>query len=159
MTAVAVFPGSFDPLTNGHSDIVDRASQLFDKIYVAIGENSTKPRLFPVESCIRMITEVFAENPKVEVISYTGLTVDLCKKLNSGFILRGIRNVSDYEYERSLAHMNRKLNSGIDTLFFDTSLEYLPISSTIIRELIKNNGDISQFVPPAILKYIRIDSK
>lgn len=156
MTATAVFPGSFDPLTNGHCDIVNRAALLFDKVYIAIGINTTKPRLFPVDQCIRMISESFTGNSKVEVISYEGLTVDLCKKLNSKFIIRGIRSVSDYEYERSLAYMNHSLYPEIDTVFFDTSLEYLPVSSTIIRELIKTGGNVSQFVPPAVLKYIQL---
>ncbi|MEA3497292.1 MAG: pantetheine-phosphate adenylyltransferase [Bacteroidota bacterium] len=155
MLKKAIFPGSFDPITIGHYDIINRASELFDEVYVALGTNTTKPRYFTVDKCIKMIEDVFKNNNNIKVIQYDFLTVDLCKKLNVKHIVRGIRNVSDFEFERSLATMNNMLNPKIHTIFFDSKPEYLSISSTIIRELLRNNGDVSNFVPKAILKYIK----
>lgn len=152
---VAIFPGSFDPLTLGHYDIIKRSRVLFDKVYIAIGVNIAKPRYFPVEVCIDMISEAFKDNPDVEAISYNELTVKLCKKLNVKHIIRGIRNVGDFEYERSMAEMNRHLNPEIETIFFNTKPEYSYISSTIIRELLEAGSEIKGFVPESILKFIK----
>jgi pantetheine-phosphate adenylyltransferase len=152
----AVFPGSFDPITTGHFDIITRARTVFDKVYVAIGINTTKPRYFPVDLCIKMIQDVFKDDPGIVVIHYEGLTVDICKKLDVRFVVRGIRNVSDFEYERSLAEMNRALNPALETIFLDSRPEFVTISSTIIRDVHKNGGDIRRFVPGAILKYIKV---
>jgi pantetheine-phosphate adenylyltransferase len=154
MNKEAVFPGSFDPLTLGHSNIIQRAARLFDKVHVAIGTNTTKPRHFPVDLCEKMISATFKDNPKVDVLIYDNLTVDLCKELNIRYIIRGIRNVGDFEFERSLAEMNRHLAEGLDTIFFNTRPKYSYISSTIIRELLKSGGDISKFVPPEVLACI-----
>jgi len=154
MEKVALFPGSFDPITLGHYDIINRASRLFDKIVVAIGVNSTKPRFFGLEKSLDMITCVFEENPKVEVISYDILTVDLCANMNIKYIVRGIRNVSDFEFERSLSEMNRTINPEIETIFFDSRPQYLPISSTIVREIYRNGGDVSNFLPEKALDFI-----
>ena len=151
---MAVFPGSFDPLTLGHYDIVIRATALFDKVYIALGENTTKPRMFPIDLSLEMIKEVFAGNSKIEVIHYKILTVELCKDLGVSFVVRGIRNISDFEYERSMAEMNHILSPKLETVFLDSRPEYLPISSTIIRELLKNNGDVSAFVPAAVRKFV-----
>jgi pantetheine-phosphate adenylyltransferase len=150
----AIFPGSFDPITNGHYDIVKRAARVFDVVYIAIGINSTKPRYFPVDISIKMIREAFRDNPGIEVVHYDGLTVNLCKQLDVKYIIRGIRNVSDFEYERSLSEMNRALNPELETIFFDSRPEYVTISSTIIREVLRNNGDIRSFVPETVLMYI-----
>ena len=154
MERIAVFPGSFDPVTLGHVDIVQRASTLFNQLFIAIGTNINKKRLFPLDQSIEMIERTFSGNPKIKVISYDGLTVDLCKRLDANVIVRGIRNVSDFEFERSLAAMNRALNPEIETIFYDSAPAYLPISSTIIRDIINNKGDISKFVPSAVLDYI-----
>ncbi|MBT3300804.1 MAG: pantetheine-phosphate adenylyltransferase [Bacteroidetes bacterium] len=154
MKKQAIFPGSFDPLTLGHADIVKRSALLFDKIYVALGVNSSKPRFFPLDKSMQMIEATFQDFPNVEVIQYSGLTVELCRKMNVNYIVRGIRNVSDFEYERSLADMNRSMFPELETVFMDSKLAYLPISSTIVRDLIRNNADISAFVPKEILSFI-----
>lgn len=150
----AIFPGSFDPITLGHFDIVQRSALLFDKIFVAMGVNSSKPRFFPLEKSFEMIEATFRNFPNVEVISYNELTVDLCKKMNVKYIVRGIRNVSDFEYERSLADMNKSMYPELETVFLDSRMKYLPISSTIVRDLIRNGADISPFVPKEILALI-----
>jgi len=154
MERSSIFPGSFDPLTLGHCDIINRASRLFDVVYVAIGVNILKPRLFPVDLTIKMIESAFKDNLKVKVIHYDKLTVDICRDLNVNYIVRGIRNVSDFEFERSLSEMNRTLNSNLETIFFDSRPEFITISSTIIRDLIRNKGNIKPFVPAAILPFI-----
>ncbi|MBL6964099.1 MAG: pantetheine-phosphate adenylyltransferase [Bacteroidetes bacterium] len=150
----AIFPGSFDPITLGHFDIVQRSALLFDKIFVAMGVNSSKPRFFPLEKSFEMIEATFRNFPNVEVISYNELTVDLCRKMNVKYIVRGIRNVSDFEYERSLADMNKSMYPELETVFLDSRMKYLPISSTIVRDLIRNGADISPFVPKEILALI-----
>jgi pantetheine-phosphate adenylyltransferase len=154
MERSSIFPGSFDPLTLGHCDIINRASRLFDIVYVAIGVNSSKPRLFPVDLTVQMIEAAFKHNSRVKVIHYDNLTVDKCRELKVNYIVRGIRNVSDFEFERSLSEMNRTLNSDLETVFFDSRPEYITISSTIIRDLIRNKGNIRPFVPAAILPFI-----
>jgi pantetheine-phosphate adenylyltransferase len=154
MKNTAIFPGSFDPLTLGHFDIINRASRLFDLVYVAIGINSLKPRLFSIDLSIEMISATFRENPRVKVIYYDKLTVDICRELNVNYIVRGIRNVSDFEFERSLSEMNRTLKPDLETIFLDSRPEYITISSTIIRDLLRNNGNIKPFVPAAILPFI-----
>ena len=154
MEKSSIFPGSFDPLTLGHCDIINRASALFDVVYVAIGVNSSKPRLFPIDLTIEMIRAVFKDNPKIRVIYYDKLTVDICNELGVNYIVRGIRNVSDFEYERSLSEMNRTLNKQLETIFLDSRPEYVTISSTIIRDLIRNKGNIKPFVPAEILPFI-----
>lgn len=155
MIKKAIFPGSFDPITVGHYDIVIRASELFDELYVALGVNSSKQRSFPVDTCIKMMEAAFEKKPNIKVVKYQKLTVDFCKELGVKYVIRGIRNVSDFEYERTLAEMNRKLYPEIETIYLDSRPEYLPISSTIIRDLIRNNADISPFVPKEILKFIK----
>jgi pantetheine-phosphate adenylyltransferase len=155
MERSSIFPGSFDPLTLGHCDIINRASKLFDVVYVAIGVNSLKPRLFPVDLTVKMIESAFIDNPKVKVIHYDNLTVDICRELKVNYIVRGIRNVSDFEFERSLSEMNRTLNSDLETIFLDSRPAFITISSTIIRDLIRNNGNIKPFVPAAILPFIK----
>jgi pantetheine-phosphate adenylyltransferase len=151
----AIFPGSFDPITIGHYDIIKRSRNIFEKVYIAIGMNTTKPRYFHVDLCIRMIKEVFKDDNGIEVIHYDGLTVDICKKLDVRFVIRGIRNVSDFEYERSLSEMNRALNPLLETIFFDSRPDFVTISSTIIRDVHKNGGDITKFVPKEIMKFIQ----
>ena len=146
----AVFPGSFDPLTLGHKDIIDRALPLFDEIIIAIGTNSSKNYMFTLEQRIHFIKKTYANNPKVKVDTYQGLTIDYCKKVNSDFILRGLRNPADFEFEKAIAHTNRKM-SKIETVFLLTSADTSYISSSIVRDILKNKGDVSLFVPKAVL--------
>lgn len=154
MEKSSIFPGSFDPLTLGHCDIINRASKLFDLVYVAIGVNSLKPRLFPIDLSIKMISATFKDNPKVKVIYYDKLTIDICRELKVNYIVRGIRNVSDFEFERSLSEMNRTLSPDLETIFLDSRPAYITISSTIIRDLLQNKGNVKPFVPAAILPFI-----
>ncbi|MES2837131.1 MAG: pantetheine-phosphate adenylyltransferase [Bacteroidota bacterium] len=147
---IAVFPGSFDPFTKGHYEIVERACSLFDKIIVAIGTNSTKQYLFPIEKRIEMIEQAFKQNAKVEVVSYSGLTVDFCKQQKAKTIVRGLRNASDFEYEQPIAQMNKTLDESIETIFISCSPQLSHISSTIIREIYKNKGNILPYLPAGV---------
>jgi len=150
MKKTAIFPGSFDPITKGHESVVKRASELFDEIIVAIGENSTKNGYFPLEKRLDWIKKVFSNYPNVSVITYKGLTVDLCKKVNAKYIIRGLRTAIDFEFERSIAHMNKDMENGIETVFLLTEPEYAHLNSSIVREIHKNGGNIKQFVPDGI---------
>lgn len=147
----AVFPGSFDPITLGHVDIIERAIPLFDEIIIAIGINADKKYMFETEQRQNFIEQTFANQPKVKTATYTGLTVDYCKKIDAKFILRGLRNPADFEFEKAIAQTNRKL-SGIETVFLLTSAETSFISSSIVRDIIRNHGDVSVLVPPIVLK-------
>ncbi len=146
----AIFPGSFDPITNGHYDIIKRGVSLFDEVIVAIGVNAEKKYLFSLEDRKRFIEEAFKDEPKVRVISYSGLTIDLCKKENAEFILRGLRNPADFEFEKAIAHTNRVM-SKIETVFLLTAARTSFISSSIVRDVLRNGGDISQLVPESVL--------
>lgn len=145
----AVFPGSFDPITIGHFDIIERGVTLFDEVILAIGVNSAKKYMFSLEQRIGFLEETFKDNPKIKVMSYKGLTVDFCKEQNSNFILRGLRNPGDFEFEKAIAHTNRKL-SGIETVFLLTSSGKSYISSSIVRDVIRNGGDCSDLVPDIV---------
>ncbi|MBQ2498884.1 MAG: pantetheine-phosphate adenylyltransferase [Bacteroidales bacterium] len=144
---IGVFAGSFDPITRGHEDIVLQALPLFDVIIVAIGVNIDKKYAFPLEQRIKWIDNTFAEYPKVKVVSYEGLTVDLCRKMNAGFIIRGLRNTTDFEYESIIAEANKKLNPEVETVFFLSDPTVRCVSSTVVRDLIKNNADLKGFIP------------
>ena len=146
----AIFPGSFDPITNGHFDIIKRGVSLFDEVIVAIGVNAEKKYMFSLEERKRFIEEAFKDEPKVRVISYSGLTIDLCKKENAEFILRGLRNPADFEFEKAIAHTNRVM-SKIETVFLLTAARTSFISSSIVRDVLRNGGDISQLVPKSVL--------
>ena len=150
MKKIAVFPGSFDPITLGHVSVIKRALPLFDKIVIAIGDNADKKHMFSADQRKSWIREVFKNNDKIEIDIYDGLTVEYCKKKNSHFILRGLRTSADFEFERSIAQINRSLAPEVDTLFILTETKYTPISSSIVRDVIRNNGDISEFVPPEV---------
>jgi len=147
----AIFPGSFDPITLGHVDIINRALPLFDEIIIAIGINSDKSYMFSLEDRIRFIQENYANEPKIKVETYTGLTIDFCNKVNVDFILRGLRNPADFEFEKAIAQTNRKL-SNIETVFLLTSATTSFISSSIVRDIIRNGGDATGFVPNSVLK-------
>ncbi len=146
----AVFPGSFDPLTLGHKDIIDRALPLFDEIIIAIGTNSSKEYMFNLEQRKEFIKKTYVNEPKIKVDTYQGLTIDYCKKVKSEFILRGLRNPADFEFEKAIAHTNRKM-SRIETVFLLTSADTSYISSSIVRDILRNKGDVSRFVPKAVL--------
>ncbi len=150
MKKIAVFPGSFDPITLGHTSIIKRALPLFDKIIVAIGNNSSKKYMFDLKQREAWINSCFAKEPKVTVEIYQGLTVEFCEKQEAKFILRGIRNQLDYEYEHTIAQMNRKLNDEIETIFMFTELDHAAINSTVVRDIIRNGGDANQFLPKEI---------
>jgi pantetheine-phosphate adenylyltransferase len=150
MERIAVFPGSFDPVTRGHESIIRRALPLFDHVIVAIGENSEKKSFFTLEKRINWIKEVFADEPAVTVVSYQGLTVDFCKKMKAGFILRGLRTSADFEFERSIGQINKNLDPDIETVFLLTTPEYTALNSSIVRDILRNGGDPSQFVPDAV---------
>ncbi|MDT8412438.1 MAG: pantetheine-phosphate adenylyltransferase [Vicingaceae bacterium] len=147
---IALFPGSFDPITIGHENIIRRALPLFDKIIVGIGINTNKKYLFSLEQRENWIKQVFADEPKVEVKSYQGLTVDFCNKENANFIVRGLRNSADYGFESNIAQMNQYLHANIETIFFQTTPELSAINSTIVRDIIINKGNASKFVPVVI---------
>lgn len=145
----ALFPGSFDPITLGHYDIICRATALFDEIVVAVGENADKRYMFTTEERMAFIEKAFPGNEKVKVVSYQGLTVDFCKKLDIPFILRGLRNPADFEFERAIAHINRDL-AGVETLFLLTAVQTSHISSSIVRDVIRNRGDYTLLVPESV---------
>lgn len=145
----ALFPGTFDPFTLGHLDITNRSVKLFDEVVIGIGVNSSKQHLFSLEKRIHFIEETFRGNPKIIVKSFEGLTMDFCKEIDAQFIVRGIRNHGDFEFEKAIARTNRKL-SKIETVFMLTSAQTSFISSSIVRELMHNKGDYQQLVPPAV---------
>jgi pantetheine-phosphate adenylyltransferase len=143
----ALFPGSFDPFTNGHLDVVRRGTALFDEIIIAIGNNSSKTRYLPVEQMISMIEEVFRDEPRVSVRAYKGLTADFAREVGARYLLRGLRNTTDFEYENTIAQANRHVNPELETLFLITSPTLAAISSTIIREIHRFGGNVDSFVP------------
>jgi pantetheine-phosphate adenylyltransferase len=146
----AIFPGSFDPITLGHFDIIKRGVTLFDEVIIAIGINAEKKYMYSLEDRKLFIEKAFENEPKVKVISYQGLTIDLCKKEKAQFILRGLRNPADFEFEKAIAHANRKL-SKIETVFLLTAAKTSYISSSIVRDVIRNGGDYKQFVPESVV--------
>lgn len=152
MKKIAVFPGSFDPITVGHEDIVRRALPLFDEIIIAIGVNTQKRALYPLEQRIKWINEVFKGEAKVSVASYEGLTVDFCEKVNANYLLRGIRSAADFEYEKTIAHLNHDMLPSLETILILSRPELSSISSTIVREIIRGKGKVKKFVPKVIAK-------
>lgn len=147
----AVFPGSFDPITLGHSDIINRGLHLFDEIIIAIGINADKKYMFELEERVSFIENLFEDEPKVKVMTYSGLTVDFCKKQKASFILRGLRNPADFEFEKAIAHTNRLL-SEIETVFLLTSVRTSYISSSIVRDVMRNDGNYKLLVPKTVHK-------
>jgi len=150
MTKIAVFPGSFSPFSIGHQSIIERAIPIFDKIIIAIGINSDKNQYFSIEERIKWINDVYSNNHKIEVKFYEGLTVDFCQKECAKYIIRGLRDSHDFKFEKNIAQMNKELNNDIETVFLITPPEISHISSTIIRDIIKNGGDVSKFIPKQI---------
>lgn len=150
MTKRAVFPGSFDPITRGHENIILRALPLFDEIIVAVGLNIEKKGYFPVEDRVRWIEQVFVGEHKIKVRSYSGLTVDYCREVSASYLLRGLRTSADFEFERTVGQVNKKLNPDVETLFLLTTPEFTSINSSIVRDIYKNGGDVSLFIPDAV---------
>ncbi len=150
MNNTAIYPGSFSPFTLGHKSVVDRALPLFEKIIIAIGINSEKNEYFSIEEREQWINEIYKNNSKIEVQFYEGLTVDLCEKVGANYILRGLRDSHDFKYEKNIAQTNKNLNDRIETIFIITPPEISHISSTIVRDIIKNGGDVSQFLPSEV---------
>ena len=150
MTKIAIFPGSFSPFTIGHQSVIERAFPLFEKIIIGIGINTEKNQYFSIEERMQWIKDVYANNPQIVVKFYEGLTVDFCKRENANFIIRGLRDSHDFKFEKNIAQMNKNLDSSIETVFLITPPEISHISSTIIRDIIKNGGDVSKFIPKEI---------
>lgn len=154
MKRICLFPGTFDPLTLGHTDIIDRALPLFDKLVIGIGRNSNKKPMFTEKQRLKWVREIYRNNPKVEVLAYDGLTVDCCKKAGANFILRGIRYVNDFEYEKAIADMNRSIDHKIETVFLTCLPQFTSVASTLVRDVLRNGGDVSQFLPEVVKRSI-----
>ncbi|HMU10585.1 MAG TPA: pantetheine-phosphate adenylyltransferase [Ferruginibacter sp.] len=154
MKRICLFPGTFDPLTLGHTDIIDRALPLFDKLVIGIGRNSNKKPMFSEKQRLKWLKEIYKNNPKVDAIAYDGLTVDCCKKVGATFILRGIRYVNDFEYEKAIADMNRSIEPDIETIFLTCLPQFTSVASTLVRDVLRNGGDVSQFLPDVVKRSI-----
>lgn len=150
MEKTAVFPGSFDPITRGHESLVKRALPLFDKLYIALGTNTEKSCYFSLDQRLDWVRKVFSDYPSVVVKDFKGLTVDFCKSVGASYILRGLRTSADFEFERSIGQINKKLNPSIETVFLLTASDLTPLNSSIIRDILKHGGDPSQFVPDRV---------
>lgn len=154
MKRICLFPGTFDPVTIGHLDIIDRSLSLFDKVVIGIGKNSNKKPMFSEELRQQWIEGIYKGNNKIEVVVYEGLTVECCKSVNAKFILRGIRYVNDFEYEKAIADMNRSLASNIETVFLTCLPQYTSVASTLVRDVIRNGGNATQFLPELVIEYL-----
>jgi len=152
MQRICLFPGTFDPVTLGHVDIINRALPLFDKIYVGIGINTSKSPMFTAEQRMKWVADIYANEPRVVSVIYEGLTINYCKTIHANFILRGIRYVSDFEYEKTIADANRTLDNKIETVFLTGEPKYTSVASTIVRDIIRNGGDASPFLPDLVAK-------
>lgn len=152
---IALFPGSFDPITKGHESIVERALPMFDKIVVAVGCNTAKHSFFSLEKRLEWLKRTFEKQPKVEVVTFNSLTVDFCREIGAKYILRGLRNSADFQYERNIARINQELAEEIETVFLMTKPDDAAISSSLVREILSFGGDVSKFIPSSI----RIDAK
>ncbi len=155
MERICLFPGTFDPVTLGHTDIINRALPLFDKIIVGIGLNSAKEPMFSADQRLQWIEEIYKNEPKVKGGVYEGLTVDYCRKIGARFILRGIRYVSDFEYEKTIADANRTLDKNLETVFLTGEPKYTSVASTIVRDIIRNGGDASYFLPDLVYQSLK----
>jgi pantetheine-phosphate adenylyltransferase len=151
MQRIAVFPGSFDPITRGHESIIRRALGLFDQVIVAIGENGVKNPFFPLDRRLKWLDQIFSDEPGIKVSTYTGLTIDFCRREHATFILRGLRTSADFEFERGIGQMNKLMYPEVETVFLLSAPEYDSVSSSIVREIIRNGGDARQFVPEGIV--------
>ena len=155
MQRICLFPGTFDPVTLGHTDIINRALPLFDKLYIGIGRNVNKQPMFSEQQRLDWLRGIYAGNAKVEALVYDGLTVDCCREVGAHFILRGIRYVNDFEYEKAIADMNRSIAEEVETIFLTCLPQYTSVASTLVRDVLKNGGDVSKFLPEAVNHTIR----
>jgi pantetheine-phosphate adenylyltransferase len=149
---IALFPGTFDPITIGHLDIINRALPLFDKLIIGIGRNINKTPMFSDEQRISWINEIYKDNSKVSAVLYEGLTVDCCQKVGANFIVRGIRYVNDFEYEKAIADMNRSLDNNIETVFLTCLPQFTSVASTLVRDVLRNGGDVMKFLPDVVAR-------
>ena len=152
MQRTALFPGTFDPVTLGHLDIIHRALPLFDKLVIGIGSNSSKVPMFSNEQRLEWFEEIFKDEPRITTVVYDGLTVDCCRRVGANYIVRGIRYVNDFEYEKAIADMNRSLEGHIETIFLTCLPEFTSVASTLVRDVIRNGGDATQFLPQTVVR-------
>lgn len=155
MTRVCLFPGTFDPVTLGHIDIINRALPLFDKLVIGIGRNVNKVPMFSEEQRLQWVKDIYKDEPRVDAVLYDGLTVNCCKSVGAKFILRGIRYVNDFEYEKAIADMNRSIEGNIETIFLTCLPQFTSVASTLVRDVYKNGGDVSQFLPDVVNQSIK----
>jgi pantetheine-phosphate adenylyltransferase len=155
MKRVALFPGTFDPITIGHLDIIQRALPVFDKLVIGIGRNANKSAMFSEELRLEWVNEIYKNEPRVSSIIYEGLTIECCQQVGANFIIRGIRYVNDFEYEKAIADMNRSLDHNIETIFLTCLPQYTSVASTLVRDVIRNGGDVAQFLPDVVAKSLR----
>ncbi len=153
--SICLFPGTFDPVTLGHIDIIVRAKPLFEKIVIGVGRNSSKSPMFSAEQRLQWFEDIFKDEPGVEATIYDGLTVNYCREIGAKFILRGIRYVSDFEYEKAIADANRTLDRSIETIFLTGEPKYTSVASTIVRDILRNNGDASPFLPEVVIESLK----
>ncbi len=147
---ICLFPGTFDPVTLGHTDIIDRALPLFDKLIIGIGKNVNKVPMFSDQQRLQWLKDIYKDEPKVDAVIYEGLTIGCCKEVSANFILRGIRYVNDFEYEKAIADMNRSLDDKIETVFLTCLPQFTSVASTLVRDVLKNGGDVSKFLPAVV---------
>lgn len=156
MSKTAVFPGSFDPITRGHENVILRAIPLFDQIIIGVGENATKSAMFPIETRKAWLEATFANHSSISVVSYSGLTVDFCRAAGASYIIRGLRTSADFEFERSIGQVNKKLHPDIETVFFLSLPEYTALNSSIVRDIIRHGGDPGPFIPELLIQKVTL---
>jgi len=159
MHRICLFPGTFDPITLGHVDIIDRALPLFDKLIIGIGRNVNKAPMFTEEQRLQWLKELYGDNNAIDAVVYEGLTVECCKRVNANFIVRGIRYVNDFEYEKAIADMNRSLDHHIETIFLTCLPQFTSVASTLVRDVIRHGGDATQFLPEVVSRSLLQTSK
>ncbi|MBA2250743.1 MAG: pantetheine-phosphate adenylyltransferase [Chitinophagaceae bacterium] len=152
---ICLFPGTFDPVTLGHTDIINRALPLFDKLFIGIGRNVNKQQMFTEEKRLGWLRDIYKGNSKIEALAYDGLTVECCKQIGATFVLRGIRYVNDFEYEKAIADMNRSLDNHVETVFLTCLPQYTSFASTLVRDVIRNGGNVAQFLPREVAESLQ----
>jgi pantetheine-phosphate adenylyltransferase len=156
MERIAVFPGSFDPITRGHENVILRAVELFDKVIIGVGENAEKRSMFPLKKRVEWLRKAFQDQPKITVETYNGLTVDFCREQGAGFIIRGLRTSADFEFERSIGQINKMIYPGIDTVFLLSLPEFTALNSSIVRDILKHGGNPDRFLPRSLEGAVRL---